>query len=99
MTRPPEVAILPWGVFDTVDQCWLGTNEHGTGPSVFGEERVAMAARIVYTARFEYASDRLVLRRWMPEDAASVREKDIVEPALSYADAMALLSDPMQVSQ
>ena len=92
------MSALPWGVFDPVDNCWLGSNDEGTGPNVFEEERVAMAARIVYTARFAYPPDRLTLRRFMPEDAASVRPKDEVEPTLSYADAMALLGDPVEVS-
>lgn len=93
------MSALPWGVFDTLDQCWLGTNDEGTGPRVFEDERVAMAARIVYTARFDYPAGRLVLRRFMPEDAATVRPKDEVEPALSYAEAMTLLGDPVEVDQ
>ena len=92
------MSALPWGVFDTVDQCWLGTNDEGTGPNVFADEQVAMAARIVYTARFAYPAGRLVVRRFTDEDAASVRPKDEVEPPLSYAEAMALLGDPVEVS-
>jgi hypothetical protein len=91
------MSALPWGVFDTVDRCWLGANDEGTGPRVHEDERVAMAVRMVYTARFQYPAGRLTLRRFMPEDAASVRGKDEVEPPLSYADAIARLGDPIEV--
>jgi len=92
------MSALAWGVFDSVDQCWLGTNDEGTGPRVHEDERVVMVARDVWQTRFAYPRDRLVLRRFMPEDAASVREKDVIEPALSYSEAMALLGDPVEVS-
>lgn len=92
MTRPVEMETRavspPWGVFDTVDQCWLGTNDDGTGPRTHDDEGVAMCARDMWQARFEYPDGRLDLRRFMPSDAADVRLKDEVEPARSYDDAV-----------
>ena len=90
------MSALPWGLFDTVDACWLGTNDENTGPRTFEDERVAMLARTVYATRLQYPHERIVLRRFMPEDAATVRYKDEVEPALSYAEAMVELGDPME---
>ena len=47
------MSALPWGVFDTLDLCWLGSNDEGTGPRVHEDEQVAMVSH----TRVRFLSD------------------------------------------
>lgn len=81
---PPEIQILPWGVLDTVDNCWLGTNEQGDGPRVYDDESLAMVARDLATTMLDYPEGRLEIARYL-ERATVV--KDEVTFVHSFAEA------------
>jgi hypothetical protein len=77
-----------WGVFDRVDQCWLGTNDEGSGPRTFADRAIAVAAENVWRARFAYRARRLAVLRY---DGSGTAVKDDVEPTRSNAEAFDIL--------
>jgi hypothetical protein len=82
-------ALLPsWGVFDRVDECWLGTNDEGTGPRTYADRALATVAENLLRVRFGYPARRLTVLQY---DGSGTREKDSVEPMRSNAEAFDIL--------
>jgi hypothetical protein len=65
-----------WGIYDTRDNCWLGTNEAGTGPKVFYSKELSDVAAQIADIRFGRERHRIVAREY---DGSATRVKDSID--------------------
>jgi hypothetical protein len=75
---------MKWGIWDTVDNLWVGTDDAGTGPKLFDEDTVingrpldartvARLAAQIGARRAGFPPTRFVAKEW---DGGPVRVKD-----------------------
>jgi hypothetical protein len=76
---------MMFGIFDTVDRCWLGTNDAGTGPKTFPEQALARVAAQVLATQMRWPETRCVAR---PYDGTGTKYKDALDLPMTTAQAL-----------
>lgn len=72
-----------YGLYDTFDDCWLGTNDAGDGPRTF-EREVAVVAENVWSTRLSWPRGRLTVKVYTGD---ANKPKDELTPLLSLDQA------------
>ena len=79
-----------WGVWDTQDQCWLGTNAAGTGPKVFDYLDVARVAAQLVGVQMGWPPKRTEARRY---DGSGTKLKDELAMKMGTREALKKVQD------
>jgi hypothetical protein len=88
------VRCMMFGIFDTVDRCWLGTNDTGTGPKTFEEELLARCAAQLADVRLGWPPGRSRARAY---DATGVTLKDELQTKMDTLNALRLVERGVRV--
>jgi hypothetical protein len=76
-----------YGVFDTVDQLWMGDE---SGPKLFDDEKIAMVAAQIVDVRLGHPPGRHQACLWLP---AAITLRDTVPTRLDALEALTLLEE------
>lgn len=73
---------MKYGIYDTVDECWLGDDN---GPKLFEDEVVAQVAAQATGVQLGYAPTRIQHKEFIP---ASLHLRDQVDAKMTMLEAL-----------
>lgn len=78
---------MEYGLFDTVDQCWLGDDK---GPKTFTDKKLAQVSAQMTCVQLGWRQDRV---KPMPYDGGADKLKDELGLKLTPAEALKAIED------